>query len=282
MIQLRANPVYKRETLTAFRGWRLPGALFGVNGCLALFALLNMYGAITQMRMAAQIRYTAFMELFLFAAVYEFLLATVYMPAGCAGAVGSEREAKTLQLLLSTRLSAWDIVLGKLCARLSDMGLFLVSGFPIFALSFVYGGIYLTDICVFVACMASYALLLGSVALFFSCLLRRAWACVVASYGAAVALLGGTLGIHILSKLFFDEAGAYLLLLLNPVATFYIAVGARLGASPLFGSLLALPQTGGYVFLTNHFTAVSLAVQVAVSFAVLGWAAAALGRAGGE
>jgi hypothetical protein len=69
------------------------------------------------------------------AAVY--VLTPVYL----AGSIAEERERGTLDLLLTTRLSDREIVLGKLAARLTHLGGTLLAGLPLLAATELWGGV---------------------------------------------------------------------------------------------------------------------------------------------
>jgi ABC-type transport system involved in multi-copper enzyme maturation permease subunit len=66
-----------------------------------------------------------------------YLLTPVYL----AGVIAEERERGTLELLLTTRLSDRDIVLGKLAARLTHPGGILLAGLPLLAATELWGGV---------------------------------------------------------------------------------------------------------------------------------------------
>lgn len=61
-------------------------------------------------------------------------------PAYVAGAIAEENERKTMPLLFTTHLTNREIVMGKLCARLSHVVAVLLAGMPIMACTQVWGG----------------------------------------------------------------------------------------------------------------------------------------------
>ena len=156
---MKGNPIYKREMTVSSRSFRLALALLVFNGILALVALLNMYSTMVQVRVTAEIQYKSFLDLYIFVAVLEFLMLIFIMPAITAGAVSGERERRTLDLMLSTKMSAAQIVLGKLAASLSTMMVLIISSFPILALVFVYGGVTVRDIGILLVCYGAAACL---------------------------------------------------------------------------------------------------------------------------
>ena len=52
---MKTNPVYKRECMVSARSFRLALVLLVFNGILALVALLNMYSALAQVRLTAEV-----------------------------------------------------------------------------------------------------------------------------------------------------------------------------------------------------------------------------------
>jgi ABC-type transport system involved in multi-copper enzyme maturation permease subunit len=65
----------------------------------------------------------------------------VLTPVYVAGALGEEKERRTLDLLLTTHLRSHEIVLGKLFARLAHLTGLLLTAVPIFCLAMLWGGV---------------------------------------------------------------------------------------------------------------------------------------------
>ena len=107
---MKTNPVYKRECMVSARSFRLALVLLVFNGILALVALLNMYSALAQVRLTAEVQYTGFLDLYMFVASLEFLMLILIMPALTAGSISGERERQTLDLMLTTCMTPADIV----------------------------------------------------------------------------------------------------------------------------------------------------------------------------
>jgi ABC-type transport system involved in multi-copper enzyme maturation permease subunit len=60
----------------------------------------------------------------------QFLLMFLLAPAFVAGAITDEKSRGTLQYLLTSSLTTWEIVLGKLLGRLAHLGLVAVAALP--------------------------------------------------------------------------------------------------------------------------------------------------------
>jgi ABC-type Na+ efflux pump permease subunit len=85
-------------------------------------------------------------------------IAVVQAPAVLAGSLAGERERGVLQLLLTTDVSAREIVTGRLLGKLSQVGMIVMAGLPLVALLSVWNGFGLAH-------LAGIALLLAAVSL---------------------------------------------------------------------------------------------------------------------
>ena len=137
---MKINPVYQQESRISARSFRLPLIILLCNSILALVALLDMYSMISQVKTTAEIQYSSFLSLYVFAAGMEFVLLLLIVPALTSGSISGERERQTLNLLLTTRMTPGSIVIGKLLVSLSTVFLLIISSFPILSLVFIYGG----------------------------------------------------------------------------------------------------------------------------------------------
>ena len=146
------NPVYSREMKVSSRSIRLPLIIVLFNGILSMVTLLNMYSAVAQVESTAVIQYSSFMDMYEFVTTIEFILLMFIVPAVTAASISGERERQTLELMLTTQMTASQVVIGKLMSALSTLLLLIVSSFPAVAMVFVYGGITWQDILSLLMC----------------------------------------------------------------------------------------------------------------------------------
>lgn len=135
------NPVCSRELKVSSRSIRLPLIILLFNGILSLVTLLNMYSVIAQVRTTAVIQYSSFMDMYKFVTTIEIILLLFIVPAVTAASISGERERQTLDLMLTTQMTAAQVVIGKLMSALSTLLLLIVSSFPAVAMVFVYGAL---------------------------------------------------------------------------------------------------------------------------------------------
>ena len=103
----------------------------------------------------------------------QTLMVAVLAPAATAGAISSEREHQTLELLSVTPISSLAIVLGKLLSALAWVFVLILASIPVTAIVFVFGGVALDDMIRGYVVLFATVIGLGSVGIFFSTLTRR-------------------------------------------------------------------------------------------------------------
>jgi ABC-type transport system involved in multi-copper enzyme maturation permease subunit len=152
------------------RGWRWAGVTslyVAVLGAVALAYLLQNYNPSPGVSSRAGIDY------FQALCIFQILLIVFVTPASMAGAISGERQHRTWDLLLMSRLSAKDIVWGKFLSGIAFNLLLVAASAPLFALVFLFGGVGLGDVLRAFAVFLITVLLLAAVALAVSGLTAR-------------------------------------------------------------------------------------------------------------
>jgi ABC-type transport system involved in multi-copper enzyme maturation permease subunit len=122
----------------------------------------------------------------------QSLMVAVLAPASTSGAISSEREHQTLELLAVTPISSLAIVLGKLLSALAWVFVLILASIPVTALVFVYGGVAPDDMLRAYLVLFATVIGLGSVGIFFSTLTRRTGAATGLTFVTTLALLVGS------------------------------------------------------------------------------------------
>lgn len=122
----------------------------------------------------------------------QTLMVSVLAPAATAGAISSEREHQTLELLAVTPISSIAIVLGKLVSALAWVFVLVLASIPVTALVFVFGGVAPDDVVRGYVVLFATAIGLGSVGIFFSALTRRTGASTGLTFVTMLALVIGS------------------------------------------------------------------------------------------
>src|SRR5262245_50264435 len=129
----------------------------------------------------------------IFAAVLmiETLVVVALAPAYTAGAITSEREKQTYDLLAVTPISSLSLVVGKLLSGLSYLALIVLASFPIACLAFLFGGIDPVDIVRGYVVLVAAGLAIGAIGIWCSAAMARTQTATVAAFIVTAALVVG-------------------------------------------------------------------------------------------
>lgn len=131
--------------------------------------------------------------IFLGLMLLQTLIVAVLAPAATSGAISSEREHQTLELLAVTPISSFAIVVGKLLSALAWVFVLILASIPVTALVFVFGGVAPDDMLRAYIVLFATVIGLGSVGIFFSTLTRRTGASTGLTFVVTLFLVIGSL-----------------------------------------------------------------------------------------
>jgi ABC-type transport system involved in multi-copper enzyme maturation permease subunit len=112
-------------------------------------------------------------------------------PSSTAGSISLEREKQTLDLLVTTPISSFAIVVGKLLSALVWVFLLILASLPLMAAVFVYGGVGPEGVLAGYIVLIATAFGLGSFGILCSSLVRRTTAATaITIFGVLVVTIG--------------------------------------------------------------------------------------------
>ncbi|WP_097014259.1 ABC transporter permease [Anaerocolumna aminovalerica] len=280
---MKINPVYKKELRIGVRTIKTALIILGYNGLLALFGLFAFYATFEYgSRYGGTVNYAKVLELYAIIAAVEFGLVLFTVPALTAGSISGEREKQTLDILLTSKLTPMQVILGKLASSISIMILLAFSSLPIISLVFSIGGVTFLDLLEFMALIIITAIYIGSIGIFFSCLFKKTTAATVSTYGALLFLALGTFFIIAAIVILKDmkaaalvnqtdyirkspDAGYWILILLvNPAMTCFSMIENQIGTgSRLVTFLREFGVTSDWI--ESNWFFISVAIQGVLS-----------------
>lgn len=240
------NPVLARESRVRMRGWRAPALItlyVGVLGLLVwgIVLIFGFSGDAFAPELGSVI--------FAFLGFAQAALLCFSAPGLTAGAIAGEREKQTLDLLLITRMSPLQVVIGKLGAAVAFTLLLMVASLPVYSLLFLIGGVSLRHLAMTTVVFVVTVLFLGAIGIYYSSVFKRTQAAVIAAYGTALGLMIGSL---ILSLLVFEifnrhpdvpPSWATILAYINPIMGVVAAMGGPVNElTRLYQRVLETPE----------------------------------------
>lgn len=202
----------------------------------------------------------------------EMMMVCFVAPALTAGAISSERERQTFDLLRTTLLPARSLVTGKLVSALFFLLLLLLVGLPLQSLASLFGGVSVEEVLVSFLLLAVTALAFSAIGLLISSLMRSTLASTVISYVAAIiavfgepTLIGIALSfVSMLTNLMYSTnlnafqtqiieiilfSVGYILVVINPLATIIASEVMLIEKQALFFTTLPMTNGGNFPIL---------------------------------
>jgi ABC-2 type transport system permease protein len=199
-----ANPVVVRDLRAQMRGTKsywFQGAYLLLLGVLAISgyaqatgqSLSSLHGSVDAASRVSMVDAQDRLEGFYY---FIFLtlaaLISLIAPALTAGSVIGERQRQSLDLLITTPLTAGQLLVGKLLSSIAFLGLLLGLSLPASALCVLLGGATLGDVFRIYALLAIDGIVLAGIGLFFSCASRTPLLALVWTYLTVTTVLVGT------------------------------------------------------------------------------------------
>lgn len=225
---LPSNPIIVKELRSRMRGPRpfititvmlflLAGITYGIYRIT--LTSLSMYSGIPISPQIGQ-------SLFVMLSFLLLIVICILTPAVTAGAISSEREQLTYEMLLSTPLHPSKILWGKLFSSLSYIFLLIFSAIPIASLIFVFGGVALRDMLKTFAVLIVVAFTLGVFGIFMSSLLKRTSRATVISYILIVVITFGSMVIYIGLGILQNDIPPRWIIAINPISALASALSS--------------------------------------------------------
>ena len=158
------GPVFNREVVIApRRTWLYTARAAYVSALLVLMCTAWLILAGTQVvRNLGDLAHFGSL-LFQLLALVQLVLAVSFSALFAAGAVAQEKDRRTLVLLLLTRLTNSELVLGKLLAGMLNVLILLAASLPLFMLIALFGGVAFDQVGRAFAVMLASAVVCGSI-----------------------------------------------------------------------------------------------------------------------
>lgn len=112
----------------------------------------------------------------------QYVIASLMAPSFAAGAITGEKERHTYEMLLASPLRPGAIVLGKMVASLTHLGMLILASLPIIVLCLPLGGISLFEVLAAYLGLIVSVILFGAIGVFCSSYFSRTSSSLVVSY----------------------------------------------------------------------------------------------------
>lgn len=301
---MHMNPVYKNELKMSARSMQIPVLAVIFNSILSVVTLSVLYSIRQGYIRNGSEPYSSMMLLYVVVLTIEVVLLCLFVPSAAGGSIAGERERQTLDILLSSRMSVGEIVMGKLLSCISTAVLLVFTSVPILAVTSMYGGMQLSVLYQSAAYVGFFILFIGSIGVFCSCRFKKTTYASISAYGVIIALtigtgllvvllnmaVGGFYGNYFItsstSELSYayssmvdtassasashPVAGIIYLWLLNPAVTYVLIVFHQIGEMSLVENFLhelgaANVIVSHWLFISSIFQAIFIIVMIVLA-----------------
>ncbi|WKA57511.1 ABC transporter permease [Planococcus shenhongbingii] len=269
MKTLLANPVLIKEIKLRFRNLKsFTGILFYlVAMSVFVFGFIFLTTTLTG---SGFFRPDESFMLFTMMTYIQLGLILFITPGLTAGAISTEREKQTLNILLTTAQTSFQIILGKMSSSIAFLLLMIVSGLPIYSLVFLYGGVSPSQLAVIFLFYFLTLFTIGSIGIMYSTLLWKTIVSMIATYGTMLFLTAAT-GFFMVISMQISQFGStvptfspftYFWASINPAVVLFTLLQPAYATELQSMTAIQLPLWVGYIVFYSLFTALALFLAV--------------------
>lgn len=184
------NPVLKKEMRTSMRTWKTSAIITVYALLLAsipmLYILFNSFD--TYGGYSADSLRTVFISM----VVFQLVLLSFVAPAMTTNSISGEVQRGTIDLLICTKMSSFEIVMGKLMAGMVKIFLLIIVSLPLFSVLSIFGGVETGVLLLLMFYYMIIAIQYGAIGIFTSAFFKKNSVSTIVSYLIIITLNLGT------------------------------------------------------------------------------------------
>lgn len=278
------NPIVKKDVRVQSRSMKICWGVFAYELILALVFFIAMITIEQGNRYSTSNIYSALVWLYPVLAVTQLIILGIVVPVRTASSISGEKERQTFDIMMTTGMTPFSVILGKVMTAIVQSMFFVVASMPVMALSFVIGGMSWSYLFWFLCVALLVSVFAASIGILCSSLCKKTISAVIMSYAFYIIFFVGTV-LPFLFYMISEESRNYssgvtrnrfgentaLFFLLNPVVyliEFFVKVMAGESFVNEFSSLTGTTQKKeliDYVATGNCWIVISTILFLAVS-----------------
>lgn len=205
MMERFYNPVLVKELKLRFRSFKSFSGLMFYLAVICIF-IAGFLLLTTEFTGKGFFRPEISFMMFAVLTILQMALVLFITPSLTAGAISSEREKQTLNILLTTTQSSTQIVIGKLLSSVAFLVLMLIAGLPLYSLVFLFGGVSPSQLVAIFLFYLVTVIAIGSIGVMFSTITKKTIVAMIATYGSII-FLGGITAFFFFLTMAFHQMG---------------------------------------------------------------------------
>ncbi|MEY9970995.1 ABC-2 type transport system permease protein [Lysinibacillus sp. RC46] len=270
MMERFYNPVFVKELKLRFRSFKSFSGLMFYLAVICIF-IVGFLLITTGFTGKGFFRPDTSFMMFAVLTILQMALVLFITPSLTAGAISSEREKQTLNILLTTTQSSTQIIIGKLLSSVAFLVLMLIAGLPLYSLVFLFGGVSPSQLISIFLFYLLTVVAIGSIGVMFSTITKRTIVAMISTYGSIIFLGGITAFFFFLSMAFHQMGNAagtgtsymtYFWASINPGALMLTLTSSSMGDALVQVSGVKLPVWISYLIAYSLIIVVCLTIAI--------------------
>lgn len=191
---MKVNPVLRNETKIAARSIRFTLMILAYVAVLAI-AVMIYYNVINSEAFYNGLNLKESTNFYVVMAVVQAALLFSIVPSLSSTAICSEREKQTLDILLSTKLTPLQIIIGKISSSSLRVIILIISMMPLYAVGSLMGGIKISYILQLILFFIINTIFMASIGVFISTCVKTSKVSTTLTYLLIVFIYLGVIAI---------------------------------------------------------------------------------------
>ena len=234
------NPIVKKDVKVQARSMKICWSVFAYELILALVFFLAINVIQSASRYSTGNIYSAMVWLYPILAVTQLIILGLVVPVRTASSISGEKERQTFDIMMTTSMSPFSIIAGKVMTAVVQGMFFVVASMPVMAFSFIIGGMSWAYLFWFLGIALLVSFFSASIGILCSSLCKRSISAVIMSYAFYLLFFLGTA----LPMMLYEVVKSNLRYTLGTLPRFYEVYGDN-----IYLTLLLNPA----VYLTEFF-----------------------------
>ena len=275
---VRINPIFLREMRLRVRNSKFGISIFCFNLIMIIITLFA-FEMKFNVNINENIDYSGVYDLFNIMVSIETLMVIFMVPSLTSISISSEREKQTLDILLSTGVNSYSIIIAKLAESISVIFIYVMSSLPIIALVFTIGGITGIMLFKFIIEIFVTSVFFGSLGVLSSVITKKNMTSVILTFAFVfffcLISFGIIIGVDMLNSFFGGGSGFFhflteytsYILTLNPIFDLIIVLSGQNYNNRLFEFFMKYVNVSETAL--NNWMTISVSVRLFFSAIII-------------
>ena len=187
---MRVNPVLRNESKISVRSIKFTLMIFAYIAVLSI-AVMIYYSSVNQQVFSNGLYLQSSKLFYVVMAIGQAVLLLFIVPALSSTSICSEREKQTLDILLSSKLTPFQIIIGKVSASSLRVIILIISTMPLYAIGAIIGVVKISNILSLIVFFIVNTIFVSSIGVFVSTYIKTSKVSTALSYALVLFIYIG-------------------------------------------------------------------------------------------